>query len=60
MFNKKLKSVLIEINPNREKDKIILNTMLDFGFKYNQNQVENAKRKSGMHEGYAEYLFYKI
>ena len=60
LLNKKLKSVLIEINPNREKDKIILNTMLDFGFKYNQNQVENAKRKSGMHEGYAEYLFYKI
>ena len=29
------------------------------GFNYDQEQVEKAKRKSGPHKGYAEYLFFK-
>jgi len=54
-----LKSVLIEINENRLEDKKIIETMKNFKFKYDLNQVENAKRKTGPHQGYAEYLFYK-
>ena len=54
-----LKSVLIEINENREEDKEIIETMTKFKFKYDLNQIDNARRKSGPHKGYAEYLFYK-
>ena len=54
-----LESVLIEINENREEDIFIINSLKKIGFSYNKNQVEDAKRKSGPHKGYAEYLFYK-
>ena len=54
-----LKSVLIEINENRIEDKKIIKIMKEFKFKYDLNQVEDSKRKSGPHKGYAEYLFYR-
>ena len=57
--SKELQSVLIEINPNRDQDKQIINTLESFDFYYDQKQVDKAKRKSGAHLGYAEYLFYK-
>ena len=59
LSNNKLKSVLIEINPHREEDKSILKTMANFNFSYSDKQVDRAKRKSGPHKGYAEYLFYR-
>ncbi|MDC0056993.1 FkbM family methyltransferase [Alphaproteobacteria bacterium] len=57
--SKELQSVLIEINPDRDQDKQIINTLKSFDFFYDQQQVDKAKRKSGTHIGYAEYLFYK-
>jgi len=54
-----LESVLIEINENREEDIFIINSLKKIGFNFDKNQVESAKRKSGPHKGYAEYLFYK-
>jgi len=54
-----LESVLIEINENREQDFSIIKSLRKIGFKYDQKQVDDARRKSGPHEGYAEYLFYK-
>ena len=54
-----LKSVLIEINENREEDKQIIKTMKSLKFQYDYSQVNEARRKSGPHEGYAEYLFYR-
>ena len=54
-----VKSVLIEINENRTEDKDIIKTMKDNKFSYDINQVNEARRKTGAHEGYAEYLFYK-
>ena len=54
-----LKSVLIEINENREEDKKIIKTMKSLKFQYDTSQVNEARRKSGPHEGYAEYLFYR-
>ncbi len=54
-----LKSVLIEINENRIEDKNIIKIMKEFKFKYDLKQVEDSKRKSGPHKGYAEYLFYR-
>ena len=55
----KVKSVLIEINDNRDEDKQIIKIMQKLGFKFNQDQVNDSMRKSGAHKGYAEYLFYK-
>ena len=57
--NNNLRSILIEINSKREVDKNIINKLLSFGFVYNEDQVEDARRKSGPHEGYAEYLFFR-
>ncbi len=54
-----LDSILIEINENRNEDINIINILSKFGFNYDKDQVANARRKSGLHEGYAEYLFYK-
>ena len=59
MISTTLKSVLIEINENRIEDKKIIKIMKEFKFKYDLNQVEGSKRKSGPHKGYAEYLFYR-
>ena len=58
-LDKNLKSVLIEINSNREEDKKIIELLKSFGFIYDLKQVESATRKSGLHKGYAEYLFYR-
>ena len=57
--NLKLKSILIEINSKREVDRKIIKKLIKFGFTYDDQQVESARRKSGPHEGYAEYLFYR-
>ena len=57
--NQQLKSVLIEINPNRDEDKKIIKKMSEYGFVYDAKQVKSAERKSGEHKGYAEYLFFR-
>jgi len=57
--NKELNSILIEINPNREKDQEIINTLLYYDFIFDKKQVNKSTRKDGVHKGYAEYLFYK-
>ena len=54
-----VKSVLIEINENRDEDRQIIKIMQKLRFKFNQGQVNDSMRKSGTHKGYAEYLFYK-
>ena len=54
-----LESVLIEINENREQDTVIINTLNKLGFSYDKDQVNKARRESGPHKGYAEYLFIK-
>ena len=50
-------SNLIEINLNRPNDRKIIKILLDHEFKFDQNQVNFSTRKSGVHKGYAEYLF---
>ena len=57
--NKKLLSILIEINENREEDKSIINKLKKFNFNYDKKQVDKSKRKDGPHTDYAEYLFYR-
>ena len=41
------------------KDISIINTLKKIGFNFDNDQVNQARRKSGPHKGYAEYLFYK-
>lgn len=59
LSSSQLKSVLIEINENREQDTTIINTLKKIGFSYDKDQVNKARRESGPHKGYAEYLFIK-
>ncbi len=59
LANKELYSVLVEINPNRNEDKEMINIFKNFGFIYDKEQVNEAIRKDGPHKGYAEYLFYR-
>ena len=47
------------INPNREKDQEIINTLLYYDFIFDKKQVDNSTRIDGPHKGYAEYLFYR-
>ena len=54
-----LESILIEINRNRDEDTEIISILENVGFKYDKEQVEDSTRKSGVHKGYAEFLFYK-
>ena len=57
--NKNLKSILIEINSTRKQDMEIVNFLNKNDFIFDQNQVDLATRKEGLHKGYAEYLFYR-
>ena len=53
--NKKLRSILIELKINREEDKLVVDTLKNYGFKFDNKQVESALKDNG----YAEYLFFK-
>ena len=55
--NKNLKSILIEININRDEDMAIIDTLKKNNFDYDPGQVDQAERKKGPHKGYAEFLF---
>jgi len=57
--DKNLKSILIEINSNRKEDLEIIKKLESFDFVYEKSQVDLARRKTGNHKGYAEYLFYR-
>jgi FkbM family methyltransferase len=53
------KSVLIEINQNLPEHRDLVDTMLSWGFKYDQDQVEKARRKEGAFLNCGNYIFYK-
>lgn len=55
--DKKLKSVLIEISPHIPEHLKIVNIMSSFGFIFDSDQVERARRKEGSTKDYAEYIF---
>ncbi len=52
-----LKSVLIEISPHIEEHAKLIDTMSGFGFAFDHDQVERARRKTGNTKNYAEYIF---
>jgi hypothetical protein len=53
------KSVLIEINQNLPEHRDLVDQMLGWGFKYDPEQVEKARRKEGAFTNCGNYIFYK-
>lgn len=52
-----LKSVLIEISPHLQEHAKLIDDMHGFGFWFNPDQVERARRKEGPNKDYAEFIF---
>jgi len=52
-----VKSLSIEVNPALPPHKILIQDLLDLGFKTDQTQIARARRQSGTFEGVAEYVF---
>ena len=57
--NKKVKSVIIEINPKLHEHLAAVEQLENLGFKFSQDQVDKAaeKNKGGIFEGMSEYVF---
>jgi len=55
--NKKVKSLLIETNQNIKEHREIINTLKNFNFLFDIDQVKRAERKQGTFKGVAEYVF---
>jgi hypothetical protein len=49
--------VLIEINTNLDEHWGIIDTMLESGFDYSQEQVDKAQRQDGPFKGVGNYVF---
>lgn len=56
---KNAKSVLIEINTALPEHMNVVEKMLEWGFSYNPDQVEQAQRKEGTFRGCGNYIFYR-
>ncbi len=54
-----VRSILIEINPHLEEHTKLVEDMRNFGFTFDPDQVERARRKDGNTKGYAEYIFWR-
>ena len=61
LSNKRLKSILVEINPNRPEHQELPEILLNNGFKYD-NEETNAKRikEDRYNRGEANYIFYRL
>lgn len=53
----KVRSVLVEINTNLEAHWDVIDTMLDCGFTYSQEEAEQAQRKEGAFKNVGNYVF---
>ncbi len=54
-----IKSLLVEVNTNLPEHNEMVKYICGLGFEYDDQQVENAKRKEGTFKGVAEYVFTK-
>jgi hypothetical protein len=52
-----VKTLLIEINPAVPKHIEMIEELGTFGFEFDPKQVEKSRRKEGVFEGLAEYVF---
>jgi FkbM family methyltransferase len=57
LADRRVRSVLIEINTALDEHWEIVDVMLEFGFDYSQSQVEGAQRKEGAFKGVGNYVF---
>lgn len=55
--NPVVKSLLIEISPNLDEHKEMIQTLAELGFAYSDEQVAIATQKDGPFKGMAEYIF---
>lgn len=55
----KVKTAIVELNPNWKKHNIAIQNMKSLGFSLDEQQVTAATRKNNEFEGLAEHLFYK-
>lgn len=55
--NYPVKSLSIEVNPSLQEHRDMIQKLEKLGFKIDGNQVERARRRSGIFEGIAEYIF---
>lgn len=52
-----LKSVLVELNSNLQDHMDVVNTMKDYGFRFDPKQVQKARRTEGNFKGVGNYIF---
>ena len=57
LADRRVKSVLIEVDTNDEHHWEMVDLMLELGFDYAQEQVERAQRKEGRFKGVGNYVF---
>ena len=55
--DRRVKSVLIEVDTNDEDHWNMVDLMLELGFDYEKDQVERAQRKEGRYKGVGNYVF---
>ena len=55
--NKKVKSVIIELNPHLQEHMASVELLQNLGFKFSQDQVDKATRQDGPFKGMSEYVF---
>lgn len=54
---KRVRSLLVEINPSLAAHRAIIDRLSDLGFSYDPAQVERATRKDGAFKGVGEHVF---
>jgi FkbM family methyltransferase len=57
LADRRLRSLIIEINTNLEGHWDIIDLLLEHGFSYEQDQVERAQRNDGPFKGIGNYVF---
>ena len=55
--NKKIRSVIIELSPHLPEHMASVELLQNLGFKFSQDQVDQAARKEGAFKGMSEYVF---
>ena len=55
--NKKIKSVIIELSPHLPEHMASVEILQNLGFKFSQDQVDQATRTEGPFKGMSEYVF---
>ncbi len=57
--DKRLRSMIIEVNPALEPHRALLAELRGMGFRWDEAQVAAAERKDGTFKGVAEYVFHR-